>query len=50
MPALHGPTEYLVICRVATLPCLLLLFIVLIKAMVKHPSASYKKRKPDPEA
>jgi Na+/melibiose symporter-like transporter len=50
MPGPHKPTDYLVIGAVATLLCLLLLFFVLTKTMVKHPSASYKDHKPDPEA
>lgn len=50
MPGPHKATDYLVIGAVATLLCLLLLFIVLTKAVPKHPSAPYKDQKPDPEA
>lgn len=50
MPGPHKPTDYLVIGAVATLLCLLLLFIVLINTMAKRPSAPYKGQKPDSEA
>jgi hypothetical protein len=50
LPGPHKATDYLVIGAVATLLCLLLLFIVLTKTMVKHPSTSYKDQKPDSEA
>ena len=43
MPGPHKPTDYLVIGCVATLLCLLLLFIVLISG------AKRSNRKPDPE-
>ncbi len=50
MPGPHKATDYLVIGAVATLLCLLLLFIVLTKAIPKNPAAPYKDQKPDPEA
>lgn len=50
MPGPHKPTDYLVIGAVATLLCLLLLFIVLIKSTAKHrAAASYEGHKPDSE-
>jgi hypothetical protein len=42
MPSPHKPTDYLVMGAVGTLLCLLLLFVVLIKAATKPPG-----RKPD---
>jgi hypothetical protein len=42
MPAPHKPTDYLVMGAVGTLLCLLLLFVVLIKAATNPPG-----RKPD---
>jgi uncharacterized membrane protein len=42
MPGPHKATDYLVIGAVATLLCLLLLFIVLINTMAKKPAGSYK--------
>jgi Na+/melibiose symporter-like transporter len=50
LPGPHKSTDFLVIGAIATLLCLLLLFFVLTKTMVKHPSASYKDQKTDPEA
>ena len=50
MPGPHKATDYLVIGAVATLLCLLLLFIVLINTMAKKPAASYKNHGPDGEA
>ncbi len=49
MPGPHKPTDYLVIGAVATLLCLLLLFIVLINTLSKRPVASFKSEKPDSE-
>jgi uncharacterized membrane protein len=50
MPGPHKATDYLVIGAVATLLCLLLLFVVLINTMAKKPAASYKNHGPDSEA
>ena len=50
MPGPHKATDYLVIGAVATLLCLLLLFIVLINTMAKKPAASYKNHGPDSES
>jgi hypothetical protein len=50
MPGPHKATDYLVIGAVATLLCLLLLFVVLINTMTKKPAASYKNHGPDSEA
>ena len=46
LPGPHKATDYLVIGAVATLLCLLLLFVILINTM-KRPAESYKK--PDSE-
>jgi len=47
MPGPHKATDYLVIGAVATLLCLLLLFIILINTIAKKPSASYKNQGSD---
>jgi len=47
MPGPHKSTDYLVIGAIATLLCLLLLFIIFITTM-KKPQSSYK-RGPDSE-
>ena len=49
LPGPHKPTDYLVIGAVATLLCLLLLFIVLINTMSKRAAGSFKSHKPDSE-
>lgn len=49
MPGPHKPTDYLVIGAVATLLCLLLLFIVLINTTAKRTAASYKSKHADSE-
>jgi len=48
MPGPHKSTDYLVIGAIATLLCLLLLFIIFITTM-KKPQPSYKQRGPDSE-
>jgi Na+/melibiose symporter-like transporter len=49
LPGPHKSTDYLVIGAVATLLCLLLLFVVLINTIAKRPPESYKDQKPDSE-
>jgi len=49
LPGPHKPTDFLVIGAVATLLCLLLLFIILINTLSRRPAASYKSQKPDSE-
>jgi Na+/melibiose symporter-like transporter len=48
MPGPHKPTDYLVIGCVATLLCLLLLFVVLINTPKHSPKPSHDQTEPRP--
>ena len=49
MPGPHKSTDYLVIGAIATMVCLLLLFVLLINTSAKRPNPFFKTRRQPPQ-